>query len=198
MGRPRSFDSDQALDRAMRLFWEKGYEGASLAELTRAMGINPPSLYAAFGSKEGLFRAVLDRYAKCRESFFAGVRSAPTARQAVELLFSGIIEKAADPDQPKGCLLVQGGLACRGESGLVAEELAQRRAGIELLLRERFQRALAEGDLRPGTDPTALAAYFSTVIQGMNVQAASGAGRDELAKVAALALGAIPPPQGTG
>ncbi|HEY8289132.1 MAG TPA: TetR/AcrR family transcriptional regulator [Acetobacteraceae bacterium] len=191
-GRPRSFDTDRALEQAMQVFWRLGYEGASLAELTKAMGINAPSLYAAFGSKEGLFKAVLDHYAARRDKCVAEVLAAPTAREAVDRLLSGLIELVTDPDEPPGCLLLQGGLACGVAAPGIPEELMRRRAGLETALHERFVQARNAGDLPAAADPAALARYFAAVCNGIAVQAASGAGRDELRQIAKLALLALP------
>ncbi len=191
-GRPRSFDTDRALEQAMQVFWRLGYEGASLAELTKAMGINAPSLYAAFGSKEGLFKAVLDHYAARRDKCVAEVLAAPTAREAVDRLLSGLIELVTDPDEPPGCLLLQGGLACGVAAPGIPEELMRRRAGLETALHERFAQARNAGDLPAAADPAALARYFAAVCNGIAVQAASGAGRDELRQIAKLALLALP------
>src|SRR5277367_1279955 len=126
MGRPRGFDTDKALEEAMEVFWRHGYEGATIAELTAAMGINPPSLYAAFGSKEGLLKAALDRYAAKRAEFMRDVLSAPTAREVVERLLLRIADLQTDPDNPPGCLLVAGGLACGVGAENVPFELASR------------------------------------------------------------------------
>src|SRR5215211_3297202 len=111
-GRPREFNADQALDKALKVFWKKGYEGASLPELTRAMGINRPSLYAAFGNKEGLFRKALDRYAEGPAAYVGEALAEPTARGVAERLLRGAAELLAGPRSPRGCLLVQGALAC--------------------------------------------------------------------------------------
>src|SRR6185503_6562706 len=111
MGRPRAFDMDQALDQALHVFWEKGYDGASIADLTEAMGINPPSLYAAFGNKEALFRLALQRYEATRDAFFAEAFAAPTAREAMERLLFGIAEALSDRSKPQGCLMVQAALS---------------------------------------------------------------------------------------
>src|SRR5881397_436962 len=111
-GRPRAFDADKALDRALLVFWRKGYEGASLADLTRAMGINRPSLYAAFGNKEALFRRALDRYAEGPAAYVGEALNEPTARAVAERLLGGTIDLLSDPHNPHGCLVVQGALAC--------------------------------------------------------------------------------------
>ena len=191
MGRPREFDAETALDQAMEVFWRHGYEGATIAQLTEAMGINPPSLYACFGNKEGLLKAALDRYTKLRNVWMAGVVSAPTARDVAERMLMGIADKQTDPANPPGCLLVQGGISCGSGSENVPFELASRRAQNEDQLRERFIRARAEGDLKPTSDPAALARYVSAVSVGMGVMASSGADREALRQVASVAVQAI-------
>lgn len=192
MGRPRSFDLEQALERAMQVFWRLGYEGASIAELTKAMGIASPSLYAAFGSKEGLFKAVLDHYEARRLGYKAAMLSARTAREAVEQLLYGMIDLVTDPSEPPGCLLLQGGLTCGADTQDIPQELARRRAQMEEGLQARLARGIAEGDLARGADIGALARYFVAVCNGIAVQATSGAGREELRQVADLALKAWP------
>jgi AcrR family transcriptional regulator len=191
MGRPRAFDADAALDEAMEVFWRHGYEGATIAQLTEAMGINPPSLYACFGSKEGLLKAALDRYSAKRAAFMEDILSAPTARAVAERMLMGIADTQTDPANPPGCLLVQGGLACGTGSESVPFELAARRAQTEDQLRQRFVRAKAEGDLTATADPAALARYLSAVTVGMGVMASSGADRDALRQVAAVSLKAF-------
>jgi AcrR family transcriptional regulator len=191
MGRPREFDAETALDQAMEVFWRHGYEGATIAQLTEAMGINPPSLYACFGNKEGLLKAALDRYTKLRNVWMDGVVAAPTARDVAERMLMGIAEKQTDPANPPGCLLVQGGIACGSGSENVPFELAARRAENEDQLRERFVRAKAEGDLKPTSDPAALARYVSAVSVGMGVMASSGSDREALRQVASVAVQAV-------
>ena len=191
MGRPRAFDTDKALDQAMEVFWRHGYDGATIAELTKAMGINPPSLYAAFGSKEELLKAALDRYSARRAEFMCDVLSAPTAREVAGRMLLQIADSQTDPANPPGCLLVQGGLACGAGAENVPFELAARRTQTEDQLRARFIRAKAEGDLGPETDPAALARYLSAVTAGMGVLASSGADRDALRQVAVVSLKAF-------
>src|SRR6266446_2154481 len=130
LGRPRAFDADVALDRAMHVFWAKGYEGAALSELTRAMRINRPSLYAAFGNKEQLFRKVLDRYIDGPVAYFGTALAAPRARDVVEEIFLGTARMADDPRIPAGCLMVQGALACGDAS--VRKDVAARRTAAEI------------------------------------------------------------------
>jgi AcrR family transcriptional regulator len=191
MGRPREFDAEAALDQAMEVFWRHGYEGATIAQLTEAMGINPPSLYACFGNKEGLLKAALDRYTKLRGVWMDEVIAAPTVRDVAERMLMGIADKQTDPANPPGCLLVQGGIACGTGAENVPFELAARRAQNEDQLRDRFIRAKAEGDLKPTSDPAALARYVSAVAVGMGVMASSGADREALRQVASVAVQTI-------
>ncbi|MCK1546000.1 TetR/AcrR family transcriptional regulator [Bradyrhizobium sp. 147] len=191
MGRPREFDAEMALDQAMEVFWRHGYEGATIAQLTEAMGINPPSLYACFGNKEGLLKAALDRYTKLRAVWMDEVVAAPTARAVAERMLMGIADKQTDPANPPGCLLVQGGIACGTGSENVPFELAARRAQNEDQLHDRFVRAKAEGDLKESADPAALARYVSAVAVGMGVMASSGAEREALRQVASVAVQAV-------
>ncbi|MBB4421623.1 AcrR family transcriptional regulator [Bradyrhizobium sp. CIR48] len=191
MGRPREFNAETALDQAMEVFWRHGYEGATIAQLTEAMGINPPSLYACFGNKEGLLKAALDRYTKLRGVWMDEVVAASTARDVAERMLMGIAEKQTDPANPPGCLLVQGGIACGTGSENVPFELAARRAQNEDQLRDRFVRAKADGDLKESADPAALARYVSAVAVGMGVMASSGADREALRQVASVAVQAV-------
>jgi AcrR family transcriptional regulator len=188
-GRSRQFDVDEALDRALEVFWARGYEGATLPELTRAMGINRPSLYAAFGNKEQLFRKALDRYQTGPMSFLTEALRKPTARAVVEAIFSGFVRMQRDT---RGCLVVSGALACGEEAEMVRRELAQLRQSLVTAFRKRFERAVQDGDLPAGTDCATLARYIATVLNGLAVQAASGTTERELRLVAALAMQAWP------
>jgi len=189
-GRPRAFNADVALERAMHVFWAKGYEGASLSDLTRAMRINRPSLYAAFGNKEQLFRKVLDRYMDGPVAYFGKALAVPKARDVVEEIFLGTARMADDPSIPAGCLMVQGALACGNASA--RKEVAARRAAAEAALRHRLQQAKREGDLPKNSDPAELAHYVMTVVRGMAVQSAGGANSGQLRRVAQIALRAWP------
>lgn len=191
-GRPRSFNAELALDRALQVFWEKGYEGASLSDLTKAMGINRPSLYAAFGDKRALFSKVVDRYVAESRCRLQEALEEPTARAfAVRLLHAGAMSMCSSGN-PRGCLLVQGALACGEEADSVKSELISRRHADEVTIRNRLKRAKEEGDLPPDSDPTALAQYLMTLLHGMAVEAASGASPAKLQRVADLALQAWP------
>jgi AcrR family transcriptional regulator len=191
-GRVRQFDADAALDRALEVFWARGYEGATLPELTAAMGINRPSLYAAFGNKEQLFRKAVDRYQTGRMAFVAEALKRPTARAVVEALFSGFVRMQRDRSGSRGCMIVSGALTCAEEAEPVRRELARLRQATVAALRERFERAAREADLPGGTDCATLARYVATVLNGLAVQAASGATETELRRVAAMAMRAWP------
>jgi AcrR family transcriptional regulator len=194
LGRPRSFDADKALDRALQLFWRKGYQGTSLSDLTKSMGINRPSLYAAFGDKQALFRKVLDRYVDGPASYVREALSEPTARAVLERLLRRTVEVSTDPHNPKGCLMVQGALACGKEADPVRRELVSRRAGGEAAIRRRFERAKSEGDLPANTNPADLARFVTAILHGMAVQAVGGATRAKLQTIAEMALRILPNP----
>ncbi len=198
MGRPREFDLDDALDRALHAFWRKGYEGTSIAELTEAMGITRPSLYAAFGNKEELFRKALDKYIDGPGGYVKHALAQKTAREVVEKLLHGTADAVTDPTCPSGCLAVQGALTCSDTSQSVKEELMARRAKGEENLRVRLRQALADNDLPPDADPVDLARYISIVLQGMAVQAVGGASRDDLKKIADMVLKTWPPQANSG
>jgi AcrR family transcriptional regulator len=187
-GRPREFDTDKALDAALLLFWRHGYEGTSLAALTEAMSINVPSLYAAFGNKESLFRKALDRYLRGPAYYLPAALQEPTARRAAEKLFCGAIDMVMKPGHPDGCLLVHGALASGPAAGNIQKELSLVRAAAESAVRSRFERAVVEADLPAGVDPAKLARYIITVVWGMSVQAAGGANRAQLKEIAELAM----------
>jgi AcrR family transcriptional regulator len=191
-GRPRGFDPETALDQALYVFWRQGYEGTSLTDLTEAMGINRPSLYAAFGNKEALFRKVLERYATGPTSYMTKALAQPTARKVVEHLLRSATEDPRDPDHPRGCLAVQGALACGGDADCVRRELAAFRESGVTMIRQRFERARAEGDWPAGANPADLARLMATILHGLAVQSAGGATPAELRRVAKLALKSWP------
>ncbi|MFC4764315.1 TetR/AcrR family transcriptional regulator [Dyella koreensis] len=188
MARPRSFDEGDVLDRAMNVFHRHGYDGSTMAELTLAMGLTAPSIYAAFGSKRGLFEAVLDRYTDSQGESFAGVLAAPTAREVAERLLCWATDQTRDLQRPPGYLLIQAGLAAGPESADVPVTLAERRLANEVALRERFEQAKVAGDLSTAADSAALASFVTTVFYGLSVRVASGATSDELRKVVEQAM----------
>ena len=192
LGRPRAFGTDKALDRALQVFWEKGYEGTSLSDLTKAMGINRPSPCAAFGNKEALFRKALDRYVEETIAFVPGAINEPTACRVAERLLRSAAEMVTNPRDPPGCLTVRSALASGEAADPIRLELALRRSEGEALIRKRLDKAKREGDLPPDANPADLARYLATVYQGMSVQAAGGATHEQLRTVAKIALRAWP------
>jgi AcrR family transcriptional regulator len=192
LGRPRSFNPDKALDRAMYVFWRKGYEGTSLSDLTRAMGINAPSLYAAFGNKDALFGKVVDRYIAGPASFIPTALEKPTARGVVEHLFAGVVALQIAKGHPGGCLLVRGAMAAGAKASRIRRKVMARLAGAEAAIRKRLERAKAEGDLPKHANPADLARYVMAVLDGIAVAGATGAGPKQLKRIADVALCAWP------
>lgn len=192
VGRPRAFNPEEALDQAMQVFWRKGYDGASLSDLTEAMGINRPSLYAAFGNKEALYRRVLERYANGPASYLSEALCAPTAHAVAERVLYGNLELISASCPSLGCLAVRGVFSTGEEATAIHEDLRASRVVTQTLLRERFERAITEGDLPTDVDAAALALYLTTVSHGMAVQAAAGATPEELRQVVATVLRAWP------
>jgi AcrR family transcriptional regulator len=196
-GRPRAFDREEALERAMQVFWRQGYEATSLADLTAAMGINPPSLYAAFGDKERLFLEAVDRYESCHRGSAADgslFGEEPTARGAIEHLLRDAVDELVRPGQPHGCMLMTAATNCSAES--IQSALAERRARSKSLIRKRIAKGIAAGELPSGTDAGALAEFYTTVLAGMSMQARDGATRKSLEATVAAALRAWPEQRG--
>lgn len=195
-GRPRSFDRTEALDKALALFWKWGYEGTSISALTDVMGITPPSLYTAFGSKEALFFEAVDRYNATYGDFAArALAEEPTARGAMARLLEDAAAAYTVPHTGHGCLVICAATNCTPASSDVQNALRDRRVASEGFIRDRIARAIEEGELDPGADADALAKYFAVVIQGMSVQARDGTPREALVKVARLAMSAWPAPK---
>ena len=188
MGRPRGFDSTAALDAAMRIFWEKGYEGATLNNLTDAMRINRSSMWAAFGNKEELFKQAFERYIHTYQTYIREALEKPTIREVIESALRGTVDFLSTPGNPKGCLSVHGALAVGDDADPVKQWLIEGRKSGELKARKRFEEAKRSGDLSKDTDAAAMSRYVATLIQGLGVQAASGATRAELTKTVDIAL----------
>lgn len=182
-GRPREFDPEAALGSALQIFWKHGYEGSSLAELTEAMGITKPSLYACFGNKEALFKKALDLYERDKLAYMRAALEAPTSRGVAERLFKGSLDTFCGAPDNQGCLGVISLVACTSEDSSIREHVIARRKSSEAALIARFEAARNEGDLPEGTDPAVLAQCLTTMLQGLAVKAQAGATRDELESV---------------
>lgn len=191
-GRPLSFDRDAALVSAMHLFWRHGYEATSVADLTRAMGITPPSLYAAFGDKRRLFLEAVHRYLGGIESIERSIAGAPSARDAArDLLVAAAVGDTGD-DTPPGCLLASSLVTSSPEADAVREMLADIRRAIEAALRARVERDIREGLLPDGSDADILAGHVFAVVQGMSTLAKDGADRNKLMGIVDSAMAAWP------
>jgi len=191
-GRPREFCVDEALAAALRVFWSKGYEGASMAELTEAMGITKPSLYAAFGNKEQLFHKALDLYEAEKLAYTREALEEPTARRVAERFMRGAIEMTMSSCDPKGCLGVISALACSAEAESIRAHVIERRLSSQKALVDRFAQAQAAGDIPAHVDVRGLTTFLYTILQGMAVQAGSGASREDLERVVETSLALWP------
>ncbi|WP_267145467.1 TetR/AcrR family transcriptional regulator [Myxococcus dinghuensis] len=188
-GRPREFDETKALDRALEVFWRLGYEGASVADLTRAMGITPPSLYGAFGSKAGLYERVLERYqAEHGADTTRALMEEPTARGAVERMLRGAARQFTRRRQTAGCMVATAVLRCAEENQPVAERVSGLRGESLQRLEARIARGIQEGELPRGTDAEGLARFVGAIVQGMSVQAQDGATEAQLLGLVEVAL----------
>lgn len=192
MGRRREFCVDTALDAALCVFWQKGYEGASYTDLTEATGVERPALYSAFGNKEALFRRALERYHERYMGFIPEALELPTARDVVAHLFFRSIELNTRYPDHRGCLIINGALAGPDEAEPVRKILIEAREMGAAQLCKRFERAKAEGDLPQTAKPAALAAFVMAVLHGMAVQAKAGFSRETLETVAEQALSTWP------
>ncbi|MEG8037060.1 TetR/AcrR family transcriptional regulator [Sphingomonas sp. LR61] len=188
VGRPREFDLEEALECAMRMFWEHGYDGLSLADLARGMGISKPSLYAAFGDKRELFKRALRRYEAGPASYVELALTRNTAYEVVDTLLHGAARATTSPDSPHGCLTVQGAIVSSDSDTSASDLLACWRAGLTARLTDRFTQAQAVGDLDAAASVGRLARYVSTVASGIAVEAATGVGRTELDEVADVTM----------
>ena len=177
----------------MQVFWQQGYESTSISDLTKAMNIKPPSLYAAFGDKERLFLAAVERYGcKVGESPATILKEASTARAAVERLLEKAASEFTDKSHPPGCMVITAATNCSAGSAHVQTALASLRKVTEMNIKARIERGIADRELAPGTDAGALAKFFTTVLEGMSIQARDGASRKSLLATAATAMRAWP------
>jgi AcrR family transcriptional regulator len=188
-GRPQAFDRQTAIEEAMLLFWERGYEGASFNALTEAMGLSASSLQNAFGSKEALFREAMQHYSEGPSAWYAKALTAPvTAREAFEMLIAEVAANFTRSDLPEGCMVSIVAMQTAPDLSSIREFATQARQASQKALADRLRRGIAEGDVPADTDVDALAAYFGTVFRGMAVQARDGASRTELSTIGAYAM----------
>jgi AcrR family transcriptional regulator len=192
MARARVFDVDEAVETAIRLFWTKGYERTSLADLTEAMGVTPPSFYFAFGSKDGVFKRMLERYVEGYLGYAEEALSQPTARAVAETMLYRMADFYTDPSHPPGCLVVNCALPCADDTGPIRGEIARLREARRARLRDRLQEAQICRDLPADADPDELARFILVVGWGMAFDAQSGASRADLHRTVARALRAWP------
>jgi AcrR family transcriptional regulator len=191
-GRPREFCVDQALAAALRVFWSKGYDSTSLTDLTEAMGITRPSLYAAFGNKESLFRHALDLYEREKLAYIGKALEQPTMRGVAQVLLRGAVDNVCSAEEPHGCLGFIASVSCGDESQAIREEVVKRGKKAKVALMERLERAQVEGDLPNHISLEGLASYVSAMLQGISVQAGSGATREELDRLVDTSLAIWP------
>jgi AcrR family transcriptional regulator len=191
-GRPRKFDYDKALDHAMRVFWEKGYDGTSMSDLTAAMCMNRPSIYAAYGNKEELFCKAMDRYAAQASVFINAQLDKPTLKESLSALLCGVVQAYSGRDNPKGCMAVQGALACSDEAQGVRKHATQGREKMVKILELRFVRAVQDNELPKDSDITGLARFFVAIMQGLSVQSAGGVSDETMREIAHRALMVLP------
>jgi len=187
-GRPRAFNQEDALEKAMRVFWKYGYEGASLGALTEAMGINKPSLYSVFGTKEELFRKAIDKYLSDHVYFVPEALNEPIVQEALRKMLTQSVDFLTDNRHPLGCLVLQGALNCGEGHEKIQQALIAQRLGYEDLLRKRFELAKAQNDLDGRFNAAVLAKYIVTVHQGLSVQATCGTTKEELLAVIEIVL----------
>jgi AcrR family transcriptional regulator len=188
-GRPREFDRDQALRKARDAFWERGYEGTSMADLVSTLGLASARIYAAFGSKEDLFREAVALY-EANEGGFAAraLKGEPTARRAIERMLREAVGTYTKPGRPHGCMVVSAATNCAVENDRVREALAERRRTQTASITKRLKQAVADGELKPDTDTQALGDYYAALMHGLSVHARDGVPKKRLLALNTLAL----------
>ena len=188
MGRPRGFDENVALDAAMNLFWERGYEGTSMAELSKAMDLTPPSIYAAFGDKKSLFRLAAKRYAAGPAQYQAKALLEPTLREVILALFRNTVEFLTEPGHPAGCMTLTGAMACSVEADSAKELMTEIRKQNEAALKARLQQARKSGEMAADLNVDDYSRYLSTLLGGLAIQAANGTSKAAMKRTANMAL----------
>jgi AcrR family transcriptional regulator len=187
-GRPISFDKNAALEAAMLLFWERGYEGTSMADLTQAMGLNPSSIYAAFGDKQALFQLAVKRYMEMRAQYAGKALQEPTLEKVVRALFDNTVEFLTTPGHPPTCMTLAGAVGCSLDASSARDLMTEIRKQNQVALRQRLLKARKSGELSKDIDLDDYTRYLSTIIAGLSIQAANGSTKAELNRTAQMAL----------
>jgi AcrR family transcriptional regulator len=187
-GRPISFDKDAALEAAMLLFWERGYEGTSMADLTRAMGLNPSSIYAAFGDKHALFQLAVRRYMEMRAQYAGKALEEPTLEKVVRALFDNTVAFLTMPGHPPTCMTLAGAVGCSVDAAPARDIMTEIRKQNEAAMRERFLQARKSGELPKHINVDDYTRYLSTILAGLSIQAANGSTKAELKRTSQMAL----------
>lgn len=187
-GRPISFDKDAALEAAMLLFWERGFEGTSMADLTRAMGLNPSSIYAAFGDKHVLFSLAVKRYMESRALYATKALEEPTLEKVVRALFDSTVAFLTTPGHPPSCMTLAGAVGCSVDAASAREIMTEIRRQNEAAMKERFLQARKSGQLSKDVNVDDYARYLSSILAGLSIQAANGSTKAELKRTAKMAL----------
>src|ERR1700691_5177866 len=187
-GRPISFDKDAALEAAMLLFWERGYEGTSMADLTQTMGLNPSSIYAAFGDKHALFQLAVQRYMEMRAQYAGKALEEPTLEKFVRALFDNTVAFLTTPGHPPTCMTLAGAVGCSVDASPARDLMTEIRKQNQVALRQRLLKARKSGELSKDIDLDDYTRYLSTIIAGLSIQAANGSTKAELNRIAQMAL----------
>jgi AcrR family transcriptional regulator len=187
-GRPIGFDKDKALEAAMLLFWERGFEGASMADLTRAMNLNPSSIYAAFGDKHALFQLVVKRYMKNRAQYATTALAEPTLEKVIRALFANTVAFLTTPGHPPTCMTLAGAMGCSVDATPARDLLTEIRKQNQLAIKKRLLKARKSGELSKNVDVDDYTHYLSSILGGLSIQAANGSTKAELKRTAQMAL----------
>jgi AcrR family transcriptional regulator len=187
-GRPISFDKEAALESAMLLFWEHGFEGTSMADLTRAMGLNPSSIYAAFGDKHALFSLAVKRYMQIRAQYATRALEEPTLEKVIRALFDNTVAFLTTPGHPPTCMTLAGAMGCSVDAAPARDLLTQIRKQNQVAIRERLLKARKSGELSKDVNVDDYTRYLSSILAGLSVQAANGSTKAELKRTAQMAL----------
>jgi AcrR family transcriptional regulator len=187
-GRPISFDKEAALESAMLLFWEHGFEGTSMADLTRAMGLNPSSIYAAFGDKHALFSLAVKRYMQIRAQYATKALEEPTLEKVIRALFDNTVAFLTTPGHPPTCMTLAGAMGCSVDAAPARDLLTQIRKQNQVAIRERLLKARKSGELSKDVNVDDYTRYLSSILAGLSVQAANGSTKAELKRTAQMAL----------